>query len=160
MPQLLLTSQPGFTEIADSAFDAGAAATAANMKALNSDTKFAAVRTEFFWGFYKHLETVQLPVSPADGYAYARTELLYMAVPYWSAAAGGALNGVQYDPLDNPPPRGATSGQGHLLEFGFHVHQKTGVVSCDVHYHKDGGQQSNTNDGILMVITIAQRLRG
>jgi len=40
--------------------------------------KFAAVRTEEFWGYYKNGETVALPVSPADGYAYAREELRYV----------------------------------------------------------------------------------
>lgn len=152
---LTLTAQPGFSEIADSAFDAGNPATAANMKALNADAKFAAVRTEEFWGYYKHGETVQVPTSPADGYAYSQAELRYTWSVFWTGAPpGSALNGTQVT-----PSRGATGGSGHLLQMGFFVDQATGLVSCDVSYHKDGGSQTDTHDGILVVTTLAKRSR-
>ncbi len=155
MPTLVLSSQPGFTEIPDSAFDAGNAVTAANMKAMNAAAKFAAVRTEEFYGYYKHGETVQLPVSPADGYAYAREELRYTWSIYHSAGApGGALNGTP-----TPPSRGAPGGPGHLLVIAFDVNQLTGAVVCDVSYHKDGAAQTDTHDGILMIVTHAKRQR-
>src|SRR5581483_2745933 len=150
---LTLSSQPGFTEIADTQFDAGNPVTAANMKAINSDVKYAAVRSEEFWGFYKHGETVQLPTSPADGYAYSRQELYYTWMIYWTGAPpGSALNGTQ-----TIPSRGATSGAGQLLQMGFIVDQSTGVVTCDVSYYKDGGAQTDTHDGILLVVTHARR---
>jgi len=155
MATLTLTSQPGFTEIADTAFDAGNAVTAANMKAINADAKFAAVRTEEFWGYYKHGETVALPISPADGYAYERAELRYTWSIYWTGAPpGSALNGTQ-----TPPSRGATGGAGHLLQMGFDIVQTTGVIECTVSYHKDGGEQTDPHDGILMVVTHAKRSR-
>jgi hypothetical protein len=148
---LILGTQPGFTDVADSAFNGGGAASAANLKSVNANAKFAVVRQEVFWGFYKHGETVALPISPADGYQYQRSELNYLWSCYWSAAApASALNGTQ-----QVPTRGSTSGQGTLLQFGFFVDQNTGVVSTEVDYYKS--QQMNTHDGILLVITIATR---
>ncbi len=151
MPTLVLTSQPGFTDVPDSSFDAGNPVTAANMKALNAAAKFAAVRNEEFWGYYKHGETVQLPVSPADWYAYAVEELLFIWAIFWTGAPpGSALNGTQ-----TPPSRGATGGSGNLLQMGFSVDQATGLVTCDISYYVQGGAQADTNDGILLVMTHA-----
>lgn len=152
---LTLTSQPGFTDIAESAFDAGNAASATNMKALNANAKFGAVRCEQFWGYYKHGETVQLPVSPADGYAYERSELRYSWSFYWTGAPpSSALNGTQ-----TPPSRGATGGAGMLLQMGANVNQSTGAVECSVSYYVHNGSQTDTNDGILMVLVHALRSR-
>jgi len=122
------------------------------MKQLNADAKFAAVRCEQFWGYYKNGETVALPISAADGYAYSRPELLYSHSWYWTGAATGPCNGTQ-----TPPPRGATSGQGTLLQLGADVNQLTGAVSTNVSYYKSS--ESDTNDGILLVVILAQRLR-
>jgi hypothetical protein len=152
VPSLVLSSQPGFAEVPDGAFDAANPATSANMKALNAAAKFGAVRTEEFYGYYKDGETVQLPISPADGYQYQREELRYVWSIYSTDAPPGSLNGTQ-----DPPARGATSGQGTLLAMGFHVHQQTGVVSCNVSYYKTA--QTDTHDGILLVTTIAKRQR-
>jgi hypothetical protein len=155
MSTLILISQPGFTEVPDSAFDAGNVVTAANMKAVNAAAKFAAVRTEEFWGFYGHGESVQLPVSPADGYAYSREELFYSWSIYaTSAPPGGGLNGTQ-----TPPTPGANGGAGNLLGHGGYVDQATGAVSCWSSYYVQNGAQTNTTDGILLVITHAKRAR-
>lgn len=158
MPELILTAQPGFTEVQDSAFDAGNPATADNMKALNANAKFAAVRDEQFWGFYRNGEQVGLPVSPIDGYQYERAELRYTCSWYWTGAAPGPLNGVQYVG-GNPPAGGPSGGAGHVLNMLAHVGQDTGLVLTAVIYHVHNGAQTNTGDGILMVMTHAQRLR-
>lgn len=150
---LTLSAQPGFTDIADATFNTGAAITAANVKALNADAKFGAVRNEQFWGYYKHGETVALPTSPADGYVYSRAELFYTFTLFWTGAPPGtALNGTQ-----TTPTRGSTSGGGTLLQMGFDVDNATGVVSCEVDYFS--GTQHNTSDGILKVTVHAQRDR-
>lgn len=149
---LTLSAQPGFTDLADSVFDNGNTISAADLKSLNADAKFAAVRNEQFWGFYRNGETVATPVSPADGYVYSRAELVYTWSVYWTGAATGALNGTQ-----STPGRGATSGGGTLLQMGFEVDQATGAVSCNVSYFD--GHQHDTNDGILMVMVHAQRDR-
>ncbi len=152
---LALSESPGFAEIPSATFDDGNPVSAETAKALNANAAFAAVRNEQFWGFYKHGETVQLPASPADGYAYAREELLYSWSVYWTAGApAGALNGTQ-----SLPNRGATGGAGHLLQTGAFVNPVSGDVTIDTSYHKDGGSQGDTNDGILLVITHAQRNR-
>lgn len=152
MPSLTLTSQPGFTEVPDSSLDAGNPVTSAVIKAMNSASKFAAVRTEQFYGYYRNGETVVLPVSPADGYQYAREELLYSWSTYWTGGAPSALNGTQ-----TAPTRGATGGEGNLLQFGANVDQVTGAVSCVASYYKTS--QQDPNDGILLVITHATRQR-
>jgi hypothetical protein len=149
---LTLSTQPGFTELADNTFDPGNPATDTVMKQLNADAKFAAVRSEQFWGYYSNGETVALPVSAADGYQYQREELLYSHSWYWTGSATGPCAGTQ-----TPPPRGATSGQGTLLQLGADVNQLTGIVSTVVSYYKSSEQ--DTNDGILLVITQALRMR-
>jgi hypothetical protein len=148
----MLSTSPGFTAIPAANFDAGNAATDTDMKALRANAEFGAVRNEQFWGFYKHGETVNLPVSPADGYAYARNELLYSWSVFWTGSAAASLNGTQ-----STPTRGATSGSGELLQAGYIVDQATGLVTCDASYFKTS--QMNTNDGILLVIVHAQRNR-
>jgi hypothetical protein len=149
---LTLSSIPGFTEISDNVFNAGAAASDVSLKALNGAAKFGVVRNEIFQGYYRDGETVALPTSPADGYVYSRTELVYEYSIYWTGAATGACNGTQ-----TAPPRGATSGAGTFLQMGFDVDATTGVVSCNVSYFS--GTQHDTHDGILKVTTHAQRLR-
>src|SRR5258708_4541263 len=108
MSSLTLSAQPGFTEIPDSAFNAGNAVSQATAQQLNADAKYAAVRNEQFWGFYKNGETVALPTSPADGYNYVRAELTYDWSLYSTAGPGaGALNGTQTEPTP-----AATGGGG------------------------------------------------
>jgi hypothetical protein len=148
---LTLLTIPGFTEIPDTAFNAGGVASDTVMKELNAAAKFATVRNEFFVGFYRIGETVQIPTSPADGYVYSRSELIYIGMPYYSAGSTSALNGTTV-----PPAKGSTSGPGTLLEFGWYIDQATGAVSGGVDYF-GGGTQTNTTDGIVFVLTIAQR---
>ena len=149
---LTLGTQPGFTEVADSTFDAGNAVSDSALKALNGAAKFGVVRNEQFFGYYKDGETVVLPVSPADAYAYSRSELVYDAIVYWSGSAGSACAGTQ-----TAPTKGATTGQGQLLQFGYNVDQATGLVSCQASYFKTA--QMDVNDGVLCVVTHAQRSR-
>ena len=149
---LTLGTQPGFTEVADSTFDAGNPASDSSLKSLNAAAKFGVVRNEQFYGYYRNGETVQAPVSPADGYAYSQSELRYSFSWYWTGGATGTCNGTL-----TPPPRGATSGQGQVIQMGANVDQSTGAVSTNVSYYKTS--QTDTNDGILMVLTHAQRSR-
>ncbi len=152
MASLTLSTIPGFTAIPTSDFDAGNPATDTDLKALKSNAEFAAVRNEQFWGYYKSGETVGLPTSPADGYTYARNELVYSYSFYWTGSATGACNGTH-----TAPGRGATTGAGTVLQTGALVDPATGVVTTNVSYFKTA--QTDTNDGILLVITHAQRSR-
>ncbi len=154
MSSLTLAAEPGFTEIADASFAAGAAVTDATMKSLNSGAKFAAVRNEQFWGYYKNGETIVLPISPADGYTYSLDELVYGFSWYWTGSAAGALNGTH-----TAPTRGATSAAGNALQMGASIDPATGLVESSVSYYTPGGAQNNTHDGILLVTIHAQRMR-
>ena len=149
---LTLTSQPGFTELADSTFDAGNPVTDSAMKSLNDAAKFSAVRNEQFYGYYSSGQTVVLPVSPADGYAYSREELLYSWSIYSVSSPTGFPAGTE-----TPPTTGSPSGQGTLLGLGAWVDQTTGLVTCITSYYKTS--QAVTSDGVLCVITHAQRQR-
>jgi hypothetical protein len=151
---LELSSEPGFTEIPENTYDAGNPITAATAKALNANAAFAAVRSEEFWGYYRHGETVALPISDADGYTYAREELRYVWSLYATSPSTGALNGTQ-----DTPSLAAPSGAGTPLKMLFQVDQDSGAVSCAVNYYKNGGAETPTNDGILVVMTLAKRLR-
>ena len=149
---LTLSAVPGFTDIADSTYDAGSALSSASMKALNADAKFGAVRNEQFWGYYCNGETVELPVSPADGYEYSRAELIYTWSVWWTGSPPSACNGTQ-----TAPTRGATGGGGTFLQAWYEVDQATGDVTCSTSYFS--GAQHDCNDGILLVVVHAQRDR-
>jgi hypothetical protein len=169
---LTLTKQSGFTQIAQAALTTGTALAAASIQGINENAKFAAVRSEEFYGFYSNGTTVLLPVSPADGYAYARDELSYEASLYWSGGTGrgpwsgnaGANNNAVNFAIagqTTPPFRGATGGSGQVIDISYSVNQATGVVTTAVTYAKDGTLTtlSVTTDGILHVTTLARRLR-
>lgn len=149
---LTLSAQPGFTEVPDNSFDAGMPASDSVFKSLNESAKFAVVRNEQFYGYYRNGETVALPVSPADGYQYQQSELRYSWGWYWTGSATGPCNGTE-----TAPPRGVTTGQGMLLQFGANVDQTSGLVSTVVSYYKSS--EMDTNDGILLIVTHAQRSR-
>lgn len=149
---LSLGSEPGFTDLPDSTFNTGNPITQTMLESMSSNAEFAAVRNEQFWGYYRNGETVELPTSPSDGYNYSRDELVYSWSIYWTGSAPNPLNGTQ-----SPPVGGATSGQGTLLQMQYNVNQSTGLVACTTSYYKTSEQ--DTNDGILMVITHAQRSR-
>lgn len=151
---LTLSTQPGFTEIPDSDFSAGSAASDSDLKSLNGDTKFGVVRNEQFWGYYRNGETVQLPVSPADGYAYSRAELRYTWSIFYTGGCNVPCNGTQ-----TPPFQDRTGGPGQVLSLSANVDQSSGLVSTVTSYYKDGAAQTNTTDGVLMVMTHAQRQR-
>jgi hypothetical protein len=151
---LTLEAMPGFAEILIAALAYGLPLTSAVLKALNSCVKFAAVRTEFFFGYYCNGDTVGLPTSLIDGYQYAREELRYIWSIYWTGSIVGAAGGTL-----TPPNTGASSGKGQLLQCGYFIDPNAGAVSCNASYYQDNGQQTDTNDGILMVHTVCKRMR-
>lgn len=169
---LTLTKQPAFAQVAQSTLVTGLALAAAAIQGINENAKFAAVRTEEFFGFYTDGATVVLPQSPADGYQYSRDELNYQASVYWnggdnqgpwSGNSGAVNNNPNYVMTDqlSPPFRGAGTAGGQMVGMGYGVDQATGLVRSQVTYMKDGtpGSTTVTTDGILLVTTIARRLR-
>jgi hypothetical protein len=150
---LTLSPSPTFVELPDETFDpCPNVPTAQQFQTLDTDSQFAVVRNEQFYGYYANGQTVVLPVSPADGYEYSREELFYEWSLYSSSSATGFSPGVP-----TPPTTGAPSGQGQLLGVGMWVDQTTGLVTCITSYYKTS--QQVTSDGVLCVITHAQRSR-
>ena len=152
MASLTLSASPGFTAIPPANFSAGNPATDVDLKALRSNAEFAAVRNEQVWGFYRNGETVALPVSPVDGYMYSRSECVYS----WSIYSTGA-SPVDLAGTHTTPAPGGSTGSGEMLQMTALVDQASGAVSMGVGYFKSS--QANTADGILLVITHAQRMR-
>src|SRR6266566_2301238 len=75
---LTLQTPPGFSDLADSVLVADSPAFAIDLAKIYSNAAFGMVRTECFHSIYKNGDQIPLPVSPTDGYAYARDELLYI----------------------------------------------------------------------------------
>lgn len=152
---IVVAASPGFSDVPDSAFDAAQPVTSADLKAVSENAKFGALRNEQFWGFYKHGEIVNLPVSPIDGYQYSREELLYTWSVYGTQAPpAGALQGTQVLPIMQH-----NGGAGEMLYTLARVDQATGTVTSVVAYYVQGGSETDVNDGVLMVMTHAQRAR-
>ncbi|KKM80460.1 hypothetical protein LCGC14_1339600 [marine sediment metagenome] len=100
------------------------------------NSKFAALRPEFFVTTQAHGTTVPLPTSPIDGYAYIRAELIYL-----------------YERSDTAVP----GSIGSLLGLHGFIRQDTGVTTLNTAYYRQGGAQTNTNNGTFRVVTVALR---
>ena len=100
------------------------------------NSKFAALRPEFFITTQAHGTTVPLPTSPIDSYAYARAELIYLYARSDTAAPGSI---------------------GSLLTLHGFIRQDTGAVTLNTLYFNQGGAQTNTNNGTFRVMTVALR---
>src|SRR5581483_10736860 len=140
---LKLSSPPGFADLADSVLASTKPALGIDLAKIYETSAFGMVRTEVFSGIYTNGDTVPLPVSPHDGYAYSRDELLYFWTIYNSA-------NIQ---------TGWISGADSLFYAAWLVDQTTGEVFCDEWYRRSGNHAdiTHTNDGILQVWTVAQR---
>jgi hypothetical protein len=140
---LTLTTPPGYADLSDSVLVAGAPALAFDIGKIYGNSAFGMVRPEIFQGVFKHGDTVGTPVSPIDGYVYSRDELIY----FWTIR-----NSVN-------PATGWISADDSLFFCAWKVDQSTGQVYCDEWYRRSGSHAdvTHTNDGSLLVWTIAQR---
>lgn len=159
MAQLTFAVMPGFVDLPDSALAADQPLTDYSMTKISNNAKFAAVRPETFYGWYKNGESVLLPASAVDGYQYSRPELEY-EVAAWSSrspAADAATNGA----ATKPARADLNDGPGSLFLMDFWVEEKNeanpGLVHCEVHYWNNGNEIV-TNGGFVKVRTIATRL--
>jgi len=161
MAQLTFSVIPGFVDLADTALAADQPLTDYSLVKISNNAKFAAVRPETFYGWYRDGETVQIPVSPVDGYAYARSELEYEIAAQCSRSPAGdaATNGA----AAKPARANVNDGSGTLYLMDFWVEEKNeanpGFVHCEVHYWNNGSEIV-TNGGFVKVRTIATRLSG
>ena len=159
MAQLTWATVPGAVDIPDSNLAADQPVTDYALTKVSNNAKFAAVRPETFYGWYRNGETVALPTSPVDGYHYVRAELEY-EVAAWcsrSPAGGSATNGA----TTKPPRANSNDGPGTLFLMDFWVEERNeanpGLVHCEVHYWSDG-TETGTNGGFVKVRTLATRL--
>ena len=161
MAQMTFAAMPGFVDLPDGNLAADQPLTDYDLTKISNNAKFGAVRPEVFYGWYKNGETVLIPVSPVDGYTYARAELEY-EVSAWcsrSPATDAATNGA----LTKPARADLNDGPGALFLMDFWVEEKNeanpGLVHCEVHYWNNGSEYP-TNGGFVKVRTIASRLSG
>lgn len=161
MAQLTYAVIPGFVDLPDSALAADQPLTDYSIVKVSNNAKFAAVRPETFYGWYRHGETVGLSTSPVDGYVYSRSELEYEVAAWCSRSPAGdaATNGST-----TKPARASTNDAGGaLFLMDFWVEEKNesnpGLVHCEVHYWENGTETA-TNGGFVKVRTIATRLSG
>jgi hypothetical protein len=161
MAQMTFAVVPGFVDLPDSAIAADQPLTDYSLTKISNNAKFAAVRPETFYGWYRDGESVKLPASAVDGYAYSRQELEY-EVAAWSSrspASGTATNGA----LNKPARASVNQGAGTLFDMDFWIEEKNeanpGLVHCYVSYW-NSGSEIQTNGGFVKVRTIATRLSG
>jgi hypothetical protein len=161
MAQMTFAAIPGFVDLPDSALAADQPLTDYSMIKISNNAKFAAVRPETFYGWYRDGEIVQLPLSRVDGYAYSRSELEYEVAAWCSRSPAGdaATNGA----ATKPARANSNDAAGTLFLMDFWVEEKNeanpGLVHCEVHYW-DNGTEAITNGGFVKVRTIATRLSG
>jgi hypothetical protein len=139
---LILNTQPGFSDQPDTALAAGQRALGLILAKINGNAALGMCRLEFFQGVYANGDTVDLPISPVDGYEYARDELLYI----WAI----------YNTAD--PQTGWITGPMSLWFCGWEVDQETGDVFSE-EWYRNAADSARSNDGSLQVFTIAQRKR-
>jgi len=144
---LTLAQKPGWSDFPNAQLAAEDFARGSAFSAALDNTKFGAVRLEFFYGNYVDGDTVLLPVSTADGYKYKVSELIYLWT--WRLTAN--------------PKDGKTGGPGTILWMDSRVEQSNdtdpGLVHSKVVYHVQGSETTETEDGTLGVTTIAIRGR-
>ena len=137
---LILNTQPGFSDQPDAGLAAGKVSLGVQFAKISNNAAFGMARIEFFQGVYKNGDTVELPVSPVDGYAYTREECTYIWSVYSSAN----------------PSTGWITGPSALWYMGWKVDQISGDVLSEEWYRNDA-QSAVSNDGFLQVFTIGQR---
>jgi hypothetical protein len=137
---LVLNTPPGFSDQPDTSLAAGEFGLGIQLAKISGNAALGMTRMEFFQGVYTNGETVDLPVSPVDGYEYQQNELTYVWGIYSSCNTGN----------------GWITGPQALWYAQWGVDQDTGIVSCEEWYRADGAA-GISNDGYLQVFTIAQR---
>jgi hypothetical protein len=161
MAQLTFQTIPGFVDLPDAALAADQPVTDYTLVKISNNAKFAAVRPETFYGWYRDGEMVQIPVSRVDGYVYSRSELEYEVAAWCSRSPAGdaTTNGA----ATKPARANINDGPGSLFLMDFWVEEvnepNPGRVRCEVHYWNNGNEVV-TNGGFVKVRTIATRLGG
>ncbi len=156
MAQLTFASIPGFFDLADSAIVGGQPLTDDAIGKISHNAKFGAVRCELFYmGFYANANTVPTPISPVDGYAYARSEVMYVWSIYSNRApAAGFVPGQ----AAAPPQANSQSGALYNFPGAYDINDANGFVSLSMSYTSAlPPNEIRSNDGIIKVYALCQR---
>lgn len=153
MAQLTFASIPGFFDLADSAIVGGQPLTDDSIGKISHNAKFGIVRCEIIYmGFYTHGNTVATPLSPVDGYAYSRSECVFIPIFASSRqpAAGFVPGQAAFPVLANND-----LGSGGLLVVPYiiDINDATGLVTCQVYFSGNAAQ----NQGTVKVYAVCQR---
>ncbi len=148
---LKFTAVPTWADVEDADLGRGAALLASNLQQINDNIRYACVRKEFFVQTLYNGQTVALPVSPVDGYAYQMSELIFQPSMTWTVAQSGSA-----------------SGGGCIRAFGCVVGGMPGVttpaaagdVASFVNYYINGGAYTPSTDGHVLVLIVATRAYG
>jgi hypothetical protein len=121
---------------------------------ITENAAFTVVRLErIYMGFYKHGDTVGAPVSPADGYAYAREECQFEAEFYSTRAPGTNFQSGQA-----LAPMFSLSQPANLYWTICDINDQTGQVALTVSYYRQGGAETISTDGMVRVYALCQRM--
>jgi hypothetical protein len=152
MSQLTLASINGIFDLADAAIAGDQLLTDDSIQKISHNAKFGAVRCEIIYmGFYAHGNTVPVPASPVDGYAYSPSELSFFWIRFSNRAPGeGFVPGQAERPVQ------ADSKSGSLYNVRDDINDVTRVVDIHTTYWANG-TETPTNDGILKVYALCQR---
>jgi len=154
MSQLTWAQINGFFDLADAVLDPDQPVTDDLLKKINHNAKAAAVRCEIIYmGFYKHGNTVGVPVSPVDGEQYLRSEVMNVWTMYSNRAPGAG-----FTPGQAAAPSQANSQAGALYNCpgAWNINDATGLVSLRTTYWT-GASEIVTTDGIVKVWAHCQR---
>jgi len=143
---LTLNIIPGYTDLDNAALQTDQPAFGIHVEAISSNAAFGKVRIEVFHGLYFNGDVVPTPVSEIDKYQYTRAECTY----FYNIAVS-----------TNKDSGWIQIGSGSLWFTNWFVDQGTGKVSSLQWYRNggSGGARTETNDGQIIVYTIATRQR-
>ena len=154
MSQMLMSSIPGFFDLADSTIAGGQPLTDDAISKISHNAKFGAVRCEIIYmGFYGPTDTVAAPASPVDGYQYSYGECFFWPILYSSSSPAAGYTPGQASP---PPLINQDPGQGNLVKcpYELDVNDATGKVNVQAYWSGNGAQVQGT----VKVFAICQRL--
>lgn len=141
---LVIASSPSYSAITGSWIAQDKPLTQQLAQGLNSDAKFACINKEVFYlGEYHNGQTVTMPHSPADGYAYSSAECKFMFSWRWTSPGGSHLSAPA---LSN----------GQLGPMIASVNS-SGVVSTTIKYIDNSGNLNSFSDGQIAVFAFCQR---
>jgi len=154
MSQMLMSSIPGFFDLADAAIAGGQPLTDYALAKISHNAKFGAVRCEVPpTPPPPPPDTVSPPISPVDGYTYTYAECLFIPILFSSRSPA-----TGYVPGQATPPALANNdpGQGNLImcPYQLDVNDANGKVLAQNYWSGSGAE----NQGTVKVMTICQRL--